>query len=82
MRPRASVYVAKNHRAFRAVWDQKMFKHAKKISRSSAFPGRVTNTFRISSTRATGALNTLRTRLVHVLDTPVYASRAFRFYEI
>ena len=39
-------------------------------------------TFRISSTRATSALNTLRTCLAHVLGTSLYATCAFRFYEI
>ena len=44
---------------FARVWAKKIFKHAYKFSKSSACPGRVTYTSRISSTRATGALNTL-----------------------
>ena len=68
---------------FLCVWDKKKsFKHAKKISLSSACPGRVTCTFRISSTRATGVFNTLRTRLANVLGTSVNATCAFRFYEL
>ena len=65
---------------FVCVWD-KQIQTCLKFSGSSACPGRVTYTFRISSTRVTGALNTPRTRLGHVLCTSVYATCAFRFYE-
>ena len=62
---------------FVRVWDQKLFKDALTFSRSSVCPERVTYTFRISSTRVTGALNTLRTRLAQVLGMSVYATCAF-----